>query len=212
MISDIIFDWDGTLADTLPFLQETFDKTLQHIGHNPMSYAEIRRIIYENRGGDLYRSVFGERDFFRAKQFFYSYTLHHHLSNLISFPGAEDILSFCCNQGIRCHIFSNKHSKILRREISCLGWEKYFTQIHGGGDFSEDKPVAQACLEFWGAAMPPRDRLLVVGDGPADTQTARFWKCPVVIIDEKDAYIGEEPDYKLQKLMDFIPLLQTMLY
>ena len=60
-----------------------------------------------------------------------------------------------------------------------------------------------------GDTFPPAE---VYRESPADTEAARFWNCPVVIIDEKKAYIGAEPDYKLQKLMDFIPLLQTMLY
>lgn len=70
MIDDIIFDWDGTLVDTLPFLKETFDKTFEHLGRKTMSYAEIRRVIHENQGVDLFHSVFGARDFFQAKRFF----------------------------------------------------------------------------------------------------------------------------------------------
>ena len=212
MIDDIIFDWDGTLVDTLPFLKETFDKTFEHLGRKTMSYAEIRRVIHENQGGDLFHSVFGARDFFQAKRFFHTYTLRHHLQNLSPLPGAEDILGFCRGQGIRCHIFSNKRGSILRSEVSGLGWEKYFSRICGAGDCAEDKPSPEACCAFWHHETPPKDRILVVGDGPADTEAARFWNCPVVIIDEKKAYIGAEPDYKLQKLMDFIPLLQTMLY
>lgn len=77
MIDDIIFDWDGTLVDTLPFLKETFDKTFEHLGRKTMSYAEIRRVIHENQGVDLFHSVFGARDFFQAKRFFHTYTLPH---------------------------------------------------------------------------------------------------------------------------------------
>lgn len=123
MIDDIIFDWDGTLVDTLPFLKETFDKTFEHLGRKTMSYAEIRRVIHENQGVDLFHSVFGARDFFQAKRFFHTYTLRHHLQNLSPLPGAEDILGFCRGQGIRCHIFSNKRGSILRSEVSGLGWE-----------------------------------------------------------------------------------------
>lgn len=148
MIDDIIFDWDGTLVDTLPFLKETFDKTFEHLGRKTMSYAEIRRVIHENQGVDLFHSVFGARDFFQAKRFFHTYTLRHHLQNLSPLPGAEDILGFCRGQGIRCHIFSNKRGSILRSEVSGLGWEKYFSRICGAGDCAEDQAVTGGLLRI----------------------------------------------------------------
>lgn len=211
MIDDIIFDWDGTLVDTLPFLKETFDKTFEHLGRKTMSYAEIRRVIHENQGVDLFHSVFGARDFSRPNVFFIPIRCAITFKICLRCRGLKIFSVFAAGGDPLPH-FSNKRGSILRSEVSGLGWEKYFSRICGAGDCAEDKPSPEACCAFWHHETPPKDRILVVGDGPADTEAARFWNCPVVIIDEKKAYIGAEPDYKLQKLMDFIPLLQTMLY
>lgn len=212
MIDDIIFDWDGTLVDTLPFLKETFDKTFEHLGRKTMSYAEIRRVIHENQGVDLFHSVFGARDFFQAKRFFHTYTLRHHLQNLSPLPGAEDILGFAAGRGSAATFSATSAAAFCAVKFPVSAGKNISPESAAPEIAPKTKPSPEACCAFWHHETPPKDRILVVGDGPADTEAARFWNCPVVIIDEKKAYIGAEPDYKLQKLMDFIPLLQTMLY
>ena len=52
----------------------------------------------------------------------------------------------------------------------------------------------------------------MIGDGPADTLSARFFGCPIAIISTQESYIGPQPDYTLQNIQEILPLLQTMLY
>ena len=212
MIKDIIFDWDGTLVDTLPFLHETFKKTFEYLKRKPLSYAAIRRLSHQHKDVDLFHSVFGEEDFFRAKCFFYTYTLEHHLDKLSARPGAAELLDFCHQNQIKCHIFSNKRHQILEKEVRSLGWSAYFEQICGSGLFSQDKPTPEACAKFWSACAADKNTTLVIGDGPSDTTSARFWGCLVAIVATSERYIGEKPDYKLKNLHEIVPLLQSMLY
>ena len=55
-------------------------------------------------------------------------------------------------------------------------------------------------------------KLFMIGDGPADTLSARFLNCPIAIICNQESYIGPKPDYTLQNIQEILPLLQTMLY
>lgn len=212
MIKDIIFDWDGTLVDTLPFLKETFDKTFLHLGHSPMTYEQIRCVIHENFTQDMFISVFGKESSYKAKRFFHTYTLQHHLQKLSPTLGAQDVLSFCCHQNIRCHVFSNKKGNILKREINALNWQNYFHSIVGAGDLETDKPSETSCHEFCRLNNIDTSKLFIIGDGPADTVSARFLNCPIAIINTQERYIGPQPDYTLQNIQEILPLLQTMLY
>lgn len=212
MIQDIIFDWDGTLADTLPFLKETFNQTFAFLKKKPISYAQIRRLSHQNKEIDLFQSVFGEDDFFKAKCFFYTYTLQHHLDKLSACSGAQEVLDFCKQANIKCHVFSHKRQQILEKEIERLGWKSYFSNVCGAGTFSQDKPAPEACEKFWQCCGANPKTSLVIGDGPSDTTSARFWGCSVAIVATHERYIGEKPDYKLKNLQEILPLLQTMLY
>ncbi len=212
MITDIIFDWDGTLVDTLPFLKETFDKTFEHLHLVPMSYEQIRKKIHENFSKDMFVVIFGEENAYNAKRFFHTHTLRYHLQQLQATKGAQIVLDFCLQHNIRCHIFSNKKTSILQQEMEMLGWNKYFSTICGAGDLSQDKPTLQACNDFCTKADLTPNNTLFIGDGPADTVSARFLNCPVAIICTNESYIGPKPDYTLQNIQEILPLLQTMLY
>ena len=212
MIKDIIFDWDGTLVNTLPFLKETFDQTFKHLNQTPLSYDKIRQIIHENPEKDMFSCVFGMDNAYQAKRFFHTYTLHHHIAKLQEIVGAKQVLDFCQLHNIRCHIFSNKKNSVLKQEVQHLSWLKYFTTIIGAGDLTKDKPTICACEEFCALTDINSSNTLVVGDGPADSVSARFWHCPVAIITTQEKYIGPKPDYTLQNIQEILPLLQTMLY
>ena len=212
MITDIIFDWDGTLVNTLPFLEETFAKTFEYLGRTPLTYAQIRKVIYENPEQDMLQSVYGQRDLFAAKRFFHTYTLRNHLNNLEQMPYAQEVLDFCYENHIRCHLFSNKRNSILQNEVEYLGWNKYFCGIIGAGELTEDKPSAEACRGFLTKEQPQIQHTIVVGDGPADTEVGNFIGCPIAIIETKQAYIGQKPDYTFHNLQEFLLLLKTMLY
>ena len=160
----------------------------------------------------MFISVFGDEASYPAKRFFHTYTLQHHLQKLSPTNGAEDILLFCQKQNIRCHIFSNKKDNILKREITALNWQHYFSGISGAGNLIADKPTPDACYEFCKLNNIDTSTLIMIGDGPADTVSARFLNCPIAIICTQECYIGPQPDYTLQNIQEILPLLQTMLY
>lgn len=212
MIKNIVFDWDGTLVNTLPFLEETFQKTFEYLGIPVLSPKEIRELAHNNPECNILKLAFGEENSLKASQFFNDYTKRHHLRQLQQFSHSLEVLDFCQANNINCYVFSTKKNEFLHREMDSLGWSKYFRKASGAVDASTAKPSTKACLEFFSDQLPPLEELLVVGDGPTDVQVARVWGCKVVIIDTPDKYSGGAPDYKLKSLKEFIPLLQSMLY
>lgn len=212
MIKHIVFDWDGTLVDTLPFLQETFAKTFAYLGEPPMAYAEIRRLLSLHPEKNIFRLIFGEKQAFRASRYFYDYTRRYHLKNLQQISYASEILEYCRQNQIKCYIFSTKRNVVLHRELLFLGWNDYFCKVSGAPENGEAKPNTAACQQFWEGKMPHPAELLVLGDGPTDVKTAQIWGCRAVILDMAQKYRGDNPDYKLKSLKEFIPLLQSMLY
>lgn len=212
MIKCVVFDWDGTLVDTVSFLEETFKETFKYLNQKNIPYDDIRKIAGGCNGQGLFKEVFGEQHTEKAKNFFYDYTSKHHLDKLKSKSHAEDCLKYCVDKGISCYILSNKRNEVLKKEVEYFGWSKYFTKISGAGDYFVDKPSKEACLNFFNKKLPNANEVLVLGDSVCDIQTAKVLNCKCVLLQSNGEYKGEDSDYKLKSLEEFIPLLQSMLY
>lgn len=211
MIKYIVFDWDGTLVNTIPFLQQTFKATFKHIDIPEVSYPDIQNIASQCGGQGLFVAIFKDKAE-EAKSFFYEYTKKHHLELLETFSDAEKVVRFCADNGIICNILSNKKSDVLKKEVEYLGWSKYFNKISGAGEYHIDKPAKEPCYGLFNNQLPQSDEILVVGDSPTDVKMAEVWNCPCAIIKPNNNYTYQNIKYNLESLSEIIPLLQSMLY
>lgn len=212
MIKHIIFDWDGTLVNTVRFLKISFEETFAHFRIRNINYQHIRELCAANPDKNIFELVFAPDIRTTAKQYFYNFMRQNHLKYVSKRRGAEDILNFCRQKNIKCYIQSSKDSEILRREIEYCGWTDYFVKICGSGDYISNKNEAAACAGLFCGKIPPAEDMLVLGDGASDVEMARTWGCPAIVVKSYGRYVGPQPDYRLRSLKDFIPLLQSMLY
>ena len=63
--------------------------------------------------------------------------------------------------------------------------------------------------------VPDAETILMVGDGIADYRTARTYddgdkKAKCIILDPQNKYTGDEPDYKINNLIEVIDILKEM--
>lgn len=212
MIKHIIFDWDGTLVNTVRFLKISFEETFSRFNITNITYQYIRETCAANPDKNIFELVFAPEIREEAKQYFYAFMRENHLKYISKRRGAEEILAFCRSNNIKCYIQSAKDREILRREIEFCGWTDYFVRICGSGDYVTNKNEATACTGLFCGQIPPAGEMLVLGDGASDVEMARTLGCPVIIVKSYGRYVGRQPDYKLRSLKDFVPLLQTMLY
>lgn len=212
MIKCVVFDWDGTLVDTIPFLEETFKATFNYLKQNEISYKEISKLAGGCNGQGLFKAVFGEENSEKAKKYFYDYTSKHHLDRLKSRNYAEACIKYCFDKGVSCYILSNKKNDVLRKEVEYFGWDKYFTKISGAGDYCIDKPSKEACLNFFNQNIPEGNEILVLGDSICDIKMAEALGCKCALLHNQEGIGAVNADYKLKSLEEFIPLLQSMLY
>lgn len=211
MIKYVVFDWDGTLVNTIPFLQQTFEATFKHLGMPEIPYQDIQNIVSQCDGQGLFLKIFKEKNQ-EAKHFFYDYTQKHHLELLETFSDAEEVVKFCKDNGIICNILSNKKSEILKKEVEHLGWNKYFNKVSGSGEYDIDKPAKEPCYALFNNELPQGHEILVVGDSLTDIKMAEVWNCPCAIIKPNNNYTYQNIKYNLESLSEIIPLLQSMLY
>lgn len=212
-IKHIIFDWDGTLADTYPVISAAYDHTFKTLNMPSLSYDEIKRLTSTLQNKDTLGFIFGDRKE-EAKTVYYDYIQKHHVNKLRAMPFAKELLEFCKNNHFLTYLITNKKRAYFLEEADKLGFTGFFNKIAAAGDFSEDKPHPAATYALFDNHLPQADSILVIGDGKADFQTARTLdhngkKALCVIYDPVQKYSDETPDFLVQNLDDIIHILTS---
>ena len=207
----LVFDWDGTLADTYPVISQAYEYTFKSLQLKALPYKEIKRLTSTLPNKDILGYIFGSlKD--EAKSFYYDYIAKHHTSELKAMPCAEKLLKFCRRQNFKIYLISNKQRPYLLEEVAHLGFSSFFDKIVAAGDSLEDKPGKAAALAAFDNDPPAADSILVIGDGEADYNLSRAYdhngkKAFCLICDSAKQYSGPKPDFcfdNLQQVLNFL--------
>ena len=203
----VVFDWDGTLADTYPVISAAYDYTFDKMGLLRIPYDEVKRITSTLQNKDTLGYVFKDRKDEAAK-YFYEYIEKCHTECLSPMSGAADLLESCHKVGLECYLLTNKKTKFINEELQKLGFTKYFKKVVAAGEYAEDKPHPIACHAVFDNHLPAAGEIVVIGDGEADVKTAKAYDNAICILyDPKHKYHGAEPDFKIDNLLEAVIIL-----
>lgn len=210
-IKHVVFDWDGTLADTYPVISAAYDYVFKCLDIESIPYDEIKRVTSTLQNKDTMGFIFGERKE-EAKKAYYEYIGKHHATELQVMPNANKLLKACLDRGVKIYLITNKKRQYFIEESDKLGFTKFFTNIVAAGDFEEDKPHPIATKAVFAEERPSSNEILVVGDGFADYQTARSYdeegvRAKCAIYDPQKKYQGDKPDYMIRDLLEVVDIL-----
>ena len=177
----ILFDWDNTLVDTWPCIGRATNMTLEAMGHQPWTEAEIRERVAGSLR-DTFPQIYGDR-WEQARDIFYKSFGDVHLEMLRTTAGAEDMLREIAGAGIYLGVVSNKTGRYLRAEANHLGWTGLFGRLIGAQDALRDKPAPDPiylALEQSGHIAGPE--VWYVGDAPRDVVCGQAAGCSTVFV------------------------------
>lgn len=170
-----IFDFDGTLADSLVDLAAAMNEALERRGfraHTVEAYAEfvgegsrvmLERALPEGFTGDFEQVLSEYRMAYRRRR----------LDNTQLYPGIPALLDALTEKGIRLAVLSNKPDEDTKALATHLLSQWRFEVVLGERAGVPRKPDPTAALEIASAmGLPPSD-FIFVGDTPTDVGTAR---------------------------------------
>lgn len=179
----IIFDFDGTLADTTEVILTTYRMTIAEIGSQARTDAECQATIglplkegfrqlypdfsdaeLENCVG-TYRRIFNENK--------------HRLPPKL-YPGVKDTLDELARPGILMSIASSRSRESLMEFCSSTGILEYFSLILCADDVAHAKPNPEPVLITLERLKTDAGRTIVVGDMPVDIEMGRGAGCRTV--------------------------------
>jgi phosphoglycolate phosphatase len=185
----LVFDLDGTLAETAPDLVATLNQVLADIDVAPVTYESARAMV----GGGARLMI--ERALAHAgvslprqkiDQMFDDFLVHYdaHIADASTlFPGVVAALDRFEAAGWHFAVCTNKITKSSELLLEALGVADRFTAICGKDSFPVSKPDARALLSTIDKAGGARDRTIMVGDSKTDIETAQNANIPVVAVD-----------------------------
>jgi HAD superfamily hydrolase (TIGR01509 family) len=179
----IIWDFDGTLADTRPVIEAGMDHALQALGLDP-GLRETWLTCVGLPVEDGIAHTFGPlgldlAEVLRVYRTF-NYQAHEHM--ITGFAGMTELLAELRTLGMPLAIASSKRGLHLRRQLRALGWEGWFDPIITPDEVQAGKPDPESlalCLAAHGLA--PRDAVMV-GDTPFDLDMAQRAGVPSVAV------------------------------
>ena len=176
----IIFDLDGTVADTGDDLSTAINLMLGSFGFESKSRNEIlRHINYGAREfvrGCLPDEMKKNEDFEefldealkRYKEFY----AEHYLEKTRLYDGIAELVEKICENKIKMCVLSNKHDDMTKKIMMTLLNQKYFIEVLGGTEKFPHKPKPDSALYLAGRMEAEPNEILYIGDSDVDMNTA----------------------------------------
>jgi phosphoglycolate phosphatase len=167
----VVFDLDGTLADTVDDIHAAMNAALAALAMAPVS----RQKIIESVGGGVARlmeQVVTDAAMREAALIQFT-TIYdgHLLDRTVLYPGAREAIE--AMSGLQLAVLSNKPSAMTKRIVEGLGLAPFFRIVYGGDSMPVKKPdpatLRRVCQEL---GVEPRETVLV-GDSKYDVMTAK---------------------------------------
>jgi phosphoglycolate phosphatase len=206
----LLFDLDGTLADSFPGISRAINQTLTTLGREPKPQAELRQYVGArlaaifgallqsddevliDRACDTYRPLFDEVGILESRLF----------------PGMTEALSTFHHAGHSLHVVTVRSIESARLVVRHLGIDHYFDAVHG------PERIQRACdkADLVGAALAmaqaeARDAIMI-GDRADDIRAARAHGVHVVAAGwgygAHDELRDAEPDYFASTISEFV--------
>lgn len=176
MLEAILFDLDGTLADTAPDLGAALNRVRAEEGLKPLPLEQLRPYTSHGVRG-LLNAGFG----ITTKAANYSRLSHRFLeiyaANLCVetklFHGMDALLDEIENAGLKWGIVTNKRARFTTPLIKALGLLGRPASVVSGDTTPEGKPSPLPVLHACGEAGCHPERTLFVGDDLRDIQAGR---------------------------------------
>jgi 2-phosphoglycolate phosphatase len=212
----VLFDLDGTLADTAPDLGGALNRLRERRGLAPLPLARLRPVASAGARGmlavgfDIAPSDAGYellRDEFLAE---YEGALDR---DTRLFDGVAECLAALAARGLRWGVVTNKAMRFTAPVLAGLGLDADAAVVIAGDTTPHAKPHPAPLLEACARLGIDAAQAIYVGDDLRDVQAARA--AGMAAVAAAYGYLGDEPDLAawqadavIEAPLDLLPLLR----
>ncbi len=219
----LLFDLDGTLADTIGQLAKAAQKTAEALGIKVPSEETTKGYVGNGIQLLLCRIIAGSFEataddvdpelLKKAREFFNDFYTQGLNKDFAVYPYAEETLRWCKEAGIKLAVVTNKPHMFAKPLLEYMGLSAYFDFILGGEILDKRKPEVEPLLYVLDKLKVKAQDAVMVGDSANDMLPALKLDMPSVFFTFgycRGSIDFSKPAYKFSSWHDLLELLKTL--
>lgn len=171
MIDTVLLDLDGTIVDTNELIIASFINTLESNGLAPLTREQIIPHMGLTLEQQL-RAFSGVDDVTSYVTAYREYSAIHHDTMVAPFPEVTEVLTRLQAEGIKLGVVTTKIRSNTLKVLEMFQLDQFMEVIITQDDVEHTKPHPQPIERAIEALGSSPERTLMVGDSPADLQSA----------------------------------------
>ena len=211
----ILFDLDGTLADTAPDLMMAHNHVMKKFGHNTKSIDEIKEYVGKGAAVMIGRSIWGEArkelskitDKKMKEEMVEEFLLFYKKNIVVKsklINGVYEFLKWAKSNNISMGVCTNKQENLAVDFLKKIKIYDFFEYVAGRNTFDYCKPDPRhltSIIEIMGGDIK---KSLMIGDSENDADAAKSAGIPMILLE--DGYTEKKIDqiYHDHLIKDFI--------
>jgi phosphoglycolate phosphatase len=194
-IRAVLFDLDGTLADTAPDMARTVNAMREARRLPPVALEAVRPYVSRGARG-MIGAAFGvtpeDAQFAALREEFLAIYSENLCVDTRLFPEMDELLDLLEGRGLAWGVVTNKFEHLARSVIDGLGLASRAAVLVGGDTCARAKPFPDPLLHAAERLSLSPASVLYVGDDERDVQAARAAGMPVLAAGY--GYLGDGPE------------------
>lgn len=215
-IQTVLFDLDGTLADTAGDLANALNATLEHEGQPPLEFNKIRPHV-SHGGIALIKLGFqineDHPDFERLRQYFLDYYKKNICQLTKLFKNMDNVLASLLDAGMNWGIVTNKPGYLTNPLIEAMEFPNQPVCVVSSDTTKNRKPHPEPMLHACKIAGSLPENCLYVGDAERDIEAglAAGMKTLVAMYgyindeDQPDTWGAHGKIHEPENILDWLP-------
>lgn len=169
IIKAIIFDFDGTLANTLPICYDAFQNVFKEFDDRELSIEEILSMFGPSETGIIIKNLENSKKEEAIELYYRRYAEKH--SHLVK-PNLEinEMIKDLKTAGIKLGIVTGKGRRSLDISLDILQLNHFFDVIITGDDVIEPKPHPEGVEKALSLLGVKNNEAMFIGDSDADIE------------------------------------------
>ena len=173
----LIFDFDGTLIDSVPDLAAGINGMMTELGRDPYPLDKVRDWVGNGSRLLVERALVGAVDVGdglpasevdAAEEIFFKAYAQQSGKETVAYPNVDSGLKQLTDAGFTLALVTNKPIRFVPKILASFGWDGLFTEVLGGDSLPTKKPDPAPLLHVCEQIGVSPEQAVMIGDSKND--------------------------------------------